>query len=75
MLLKTYKLKPVDAAGKEIKEVIVNPSQIDVKIPIRKTKSVGVTVKTIGKLNPNFTLGSIRVLPERLRCNWKCSCT
>ena len=64
-VVKTYKLKPVDAAGKEIKEVVVNPSQIDVKIPIRKTKSVGVTVKTIGNLNPNFTLGSIRVLPER----------
>lgn len=64
-VVKTYKLKPVDAAGKEIKEVIVNPSHIDVKIPIRKTKSVGVTVKTIGNLNPNYTLGSIRVLPER----------
>lgn len=64
-VVKTYKLKPVDAAGKEIKEVIVNPSNIDVKIPIRKTKSVGVTVKTIGNLNPNYILGSIRVLPER----------
>jgi YbbR domain-containing protein len=65
-VIKTYKLKPVDAAGKEIKEVVVNPAQIDVKIPIRKTKSVGVTVKTIGSLNPNFTLGSIKVIPNRL---------
>lgn len=64
-VIKTYKLKPVDAAGKEIKEVVVNPSHIDVKIPVRKTKSVGVTVKTIGSLNPGFTLASIRTLPER----------
>jgi YbbR domain-containing protein len=64
-VIKTYKLKPVDAAGKEIKEVVVNPSHIDVKIPVRKTKSVGVTVKTIGNLPPGFVLGSIRVLPER----------
>lgn len=64
-ITKTYKLKPVDAAGKEIKEVVVNPSHIDVKIPVKKTKTVGVTVKTIGNLSPNFTLGSIRVLPER----------
>lgn len=64
-LIRTYKLKPVDAAGKEIKEVTVNPSQIDVKIPIRKTKSVGVKVKTIGNLDPNFTIASIKVLPER----------
>lgn len=63
---KTYKLIPVDAAGKEVKEVTVNPTQIDVKIPVSKTKSAGVTVKTIGKLNPNFTLASIKVLPERL---------
>ena len=64
-VIKTYKLKPVDAAGKEIKEVTVNPSQMDVKIPIRKTKSVGVKVKTIGNLDPSFTLASIKVLPER----------
>lgn len=63
--IKTYKLKPVDAAGKEIKEVTVNPSQMDVTIPIRKTKSVGVKVKTTGNLDPRFTLASIKVLPER----------
>jgi len=62
-LIKTYKLKPVDAAGKEIKEVTVNPAQMDVNLPIRKTKSVGVKVKTIGKLDTNFTLASIKVLP------------
>ena len=38
---------------------------MDVKIPISKTKSVGVKVKTIGTLDPNFTLESIKVLPER----------
>jgi YbbR domain-containing protein len=63
---KTYKLKPVDAAGKEVKEVVVNPSHMDVKIPIRKTKSVGVIVKTIGSLDPSFRLGSIKVLSNRL---------
>jgi len=65
-VVKTYKLKPVDAAGKEIKEVVVNPSNMDVKIPIKKTKSVGVKVKTTGTLDPNYTLSSISVLPERL---------
>ncbi|MBU3091406.1 hypothetical protein KPL35_04895 [Clostridium sp. CF011] len=64
-IAKTYTLKPVDEEGKEVKGVVVNPVQIDVKIPIRKTKSVGVTVKTIGVLNPNFTLKSIKVQPER----------
>ncbi len=64
-IAKTYTLKPVDEDGKQVKGVVVNPVQIDVKIPIRKTKSVGVAVKTIGTLNPTFTLKSIKVQPER----------
>ena len=62
---KPYKLKPVDAAGKEVKDVVVNPAQIDVKIPVSKTKSVGVTVKTIGTLNAGFTLTSTKVSPKQ----------
>ena len=65
-VIKTFKLKPVDATGEEVKGVTVNPSQIEVEIPVRKAKSVGVTVRTTGNLNPNFTLGSIKILPERL---------
>ncbi|MBU3128513.1 hypothetical protein LGL55_04655 [Clostridium tagluense] len=64
-VIKSYKLKPVDAAGKEIKEVTVTPSHMDVKVPLKRTKSVGVKVKTTGSLDPKFTLGSIKVLPER----------
>ncbi|MBU3142746.1 YbbR-like domain-containing protein [Clostridium sp. CF012] len=64
-VIKSYKLKPVDAAGKEIKEVTVNPSHMDVKIPLKRTKSVGIKVKTTGNLDSKYTLGSIKVLPER----------
>jgi YbbR domain-containing protein len=63
---KNYKLKPVDAAGKEVKDVTVTPSHIDIKIPIRKTKSLGVTVKTKENLNAKFTIASITVIPERI---------
>lgn len=65
-VVKSYKLKPVDASGKEVKDVTVNPSSMDITIPIRKTKSVGVKVKTTGTLNSDFTLASISVLPEQL---------
>ena len=65
-VVKSYKLKPVDAAGKEIKEVTVNPSHMDVKVPVRKTKAVAVKVKTSGNLNSNYTLASITVLPKQL---------
>jgi YbbR domain-containing protein len=63
-IIKNYKLIPVDSKGKEIDEVTVKPSHIDVKIPIRKTKNVGVKVKTTGKLSTNLVLGSIKVIPE-----------
>jgi YbbR domain-containing protein len=63
---KNFKLKPVDAEGKEVKDVTVTPSHIDIKIPIRKTKSVGITVKTKGNLKPTFEISSIKVLPEKL---------
>ena len=65
-VVKTYKLKAVDETGKEINEVTISPSHMDVKIPIRKTKSLGITVKTKGNLDSKFTLSSIKVIPERL---------
>jgi YbbR domain-containing protein len=64
-VIKSYKLIPVDSKGKEVNEVTVKPSHIDVKIPIRKTKTIGVKVETTGKLSANLVLGSIKVLPER----------
>lgn len=63
---KNYRLKPVDAEGKEVKDVTISPSHIDIKIPIRKTKSLGVIVKTKENLNPKFTMTSIKVIPERI---------
>ncbi|MGV8983852.1 CdaR family protein [Clostridium sp.] len=65
-VVKSYKLKPVDASGKEVKNVVVNPSTINVTIPVRKTKSVAVKVKTTGTLPADFTLASISVLPKQL---------
>ena len=62
---KTYKLKPVDAAGKEVKEVSMQPPQIDVRIPVSKTKFVGVTVKTKGNLSQGLTLKGTKALPQR----------
>jgi YbbR domain-containing protein len=62
---KTYKLKPLNESGDEVKNVVVSPAQIDVKIPVSKTKSVGVAVKTIGTLNQAFTLASTIVSPKQ----------
>ncbi|HEY8893066.1 MAG TPA: CdaR family protein [Clostridium sp.] len=62
---KTYKLKPLDAAGKEVSNVVVSPARINVKIPVSKTKSAEVKVKTTGSLYQGLTISSIKVTPER----------
>ncbi|MCB2306732.1 hypothetical protein LGL08_11850 [Clostridium estertheticum] len=59
-----YKLKAVDESGKEIKDVVVSPAYINVKTLVKKTKSVEVTVKTTGSLDPKYTLGSIKAVPD-----------
>lgn len=63
---KKYKLKAVDDSGEEIKEVSVSPAYINVKIPVKKSKSVGITVKTTGNLDPKYTLESVKAIPQAL---------
>ena len=63
---KSYKLIPVDAAGKEVKSVSVSPAQINVKIPVSKTKSAEVKVKTKGALYQGLTISSIKIVPQRI---------
>ena len=63
---KKYKLKAVDESGEEVKEVTVSPAYINVKIPVKKTKSIAITVKTTGSLDPKYTLESIKAVPEAI---------
>lgn len=63
---KKYKLKAVDDSGEEIKEVDVSPAYINVKIPVKNTKSEAITVKTTGSLDPKYTLESITSVPETM---------
>ncbi|AGK99161.1 CdaR family protein [Clostridium pasteurianum] len=42
-------LKPVDAAGKTVSNVKVQPQNASVTIPIKKAKSVSVNIKTTGQ--------------------------
>lgn len=62
---KQYKLKALDDSGKEVMGVSLSPAYVNVQTPVRKTKSVGVTVKTTGSLSPGLTLESIKVLSPR----------
>ncbi|WP_298842056.1 CdaR family protein [Clostridium sp.] len=61
-----YKLKAVDESGDEVKDVVLSPAYTNVEILVKKTKSVGIKVKTTGTLDSKYTLGSIKAIPEAL---------
>lgn len=51
--------EPVDAKGNLISDVKVQPGTINVTVPIRKAKSVGVNVKTSGQPSSKISIKSI----------------
>lgn len=59
-------LKPLDAAGKEVKDVELNPTDVYVSIPVKKVKTVGINVKTKGTLPGGLALKSFDILPDKV---------
>jgi len=51
--------EPVDAKGNLISDVKVQPGTINVTVPIRKAKSVGINVKTSGQPSSKISIKSI----------------
>lgn len=51
--------EPVDSKGNLISDVKVQPGIINVTVPIRKAKSVGINVKTSGQPPSNISIKSI----------------
>ena len=52
-------LRAVDESGTEIKDVTLNPKQVDAITVVKKIKSVPVIVKTKGNVSKNYILKSI----------------
>lgn len=60
-------LKAVDKSGEEVKEVVVKPKLLEVGIPIQKTKQVGITIKTTGKVSSDYILKEIKLSKEKIK--------
>lgn len=56
-------LAAVDDAGKEVSNVSVNPASAEVFIPVNKTKTVGINIKTKGTASSDINVKSI--VPEQ----------
>jgi YbbR domain-containing protein len=54
-------LRALDAAGKEIKEVNISPDIVEVIVPVKKIKTVPITVETKGTLNKIYSMKGILV--------------
>lgn len=59
-------LKALDSTGKEIKDVEISPAFVDVSIPVKKIKTVGINVKTKGNVSSEFVFKSFQLIPEKV---------
>lgn len=59
-------LKPVDASGKEVKNVVKNAENVEITIPVKKTKTVAIIADTKGSIGKNMSLKNLIPIPEKV---------
>jgi len=59
-------LKALDSSGKEVKNVDISPSFVDVSIAVKKIKTVNINVKTTGNVSGDLALKSLQLVPEKV---------
>lgn len=62
----TLPLQAVTADETAVSEVKVKPEFINVKMAIKKVKSVGINIKTKGNLSKNMVLRSVTCIPDKI---------
>ena len=59
-------LSPFDEVGRIVKDVSVNPQVVNVVIPVKKTKTVNISVDTTGNIGQGLILESIEAIPSTI---------
>lgn len=59
-------LSAVDSSGKVVSSTKVKPAAVEVTLPIRKVKSVGISVATKGTLSNNIVLKNFTTVPDKI---------
>ncbi|KEH96801.1 CdaR family protein [Clostridium massiliodielmoense] len=65
-ITKSVELKAVDKDNREVSEVNINPKNVTVLIPVKKTKEVGVNIKTTGALGKDYTLRGLKLVKGKI---------
>lgn len=60
-------IKPVDRDGNEVKYVSIEKPVVDVSIPVKPAKEVGVIVDTVGNIGSNKVLKKINLSTEKVK--------
>lgn len=59
-------LQPYDEAGREVKNVTVEPQTVNVVVPVKKTKKVAIKVETTGNVAYGGILKSVEAIPSTI---------
>lgn len=59
-------LQPYDEAGREVKNVTVEPQTVNVVVPVKKTKKVAIKVETTGNVAYGGILKSVEAVPSTI---------
>jgi YbbR domain-containing protein len=59
-------LRPVDTSGKEVKNVIMNAKDLEVTIPVKKTKTVSIIADSKGSIGKDMFLKNLIPIPEKV---------
>lgn len=63
---KILPVRLLDENGKDVKNVKVDPSNVEVSIPIENTKRVNIQLDLSGEPAPEYTISSVSVLPGEI---------
>ena len=59
-------MQPYDEAGREVKNVTVEPQTVNVVVPVKKTKKVAIKVETTGNVAYGGILKSVEAVPSTI---------
>lgn len=63
---KILPVRVLDESGKDIQGITIEPSNIEVSIPIENTKRVGLEMDLSGQLAAGYVISNISVFPEEI---------
>lgn len=59
-------LQALDEAGKVVADVELSPKLVEINVPVKKTKTVGINIKTKGNISKDMVLKNLVSTPDKV---------